>query len=74
MEMLFDGFRDWLLAYGTAGALAWIVLKILAITVPVIVSVAFYVVWGIVSYFFGRTPRGESGRVAKDDPLDSYGK
>lgn len=45
MEMLFDGFRDWLLAYGTAGALAWIVLKILAIAVPVIVSVAFYVVW-----------------------------
>ena len=45
MEMLLDGFRDWLLAYGTAGALAWIVLKILAIAVPVITSVAFYVVW-----------------------------
>jgi NADH-quinone oxidoreductase subunit H len=45
MEMLLDGFRDWLLAYGTAGALAWIVLKILAIAMPVITSVAFYVVW-----------------------------
>ena len=45
MEMLLDGFRDWLLAYGTVGALAWILLKILAIAVPVIVSVAFYVVW-----------------------------
>ena len=33
MEMLLDGFRDWLLAYGTAGALAWIVLKILAIAI-----------------------------------------
>lgn len=35
---------------------------------------AFYVVWGIVSYFLGRSSRGDSARVAKDDPLDSYGK
>ncbi|MBS7457593.1 NADH-quinone oxidoreductase subunit NuoH [Coralloluteibacterium stylophorae] len=30
---------------GLFGAILWIVLKILAITVPVIISVAFYVVW-----------------------------
>ncbi|MCL1633331.1 NADH-quinone oxidoreductase subunit NuoH [Luteimonas sp. SX5] len=43
--MLIDPFRDWLLSYGAIGALVWIVLKILAISVPVIVAVAFYVVW-----------------------------
>ena len=46
MEMLFDPLRDWLLALGpTVGPLLWILLKILAVAVPVIVSVAFYVVW-----------------------------
>ena len=45
MEMLFDPLRDLLLSFGTLGALAWIVLKILAVAVPVIISVAFYVVW-----------------------------
>jgi len=45
MEMLFDSLRDWLLAYGSIGLVAWIVLKILAIAVPVILTVAFYVVW-----------------------------
>jgi len=37
--------RDWLLSLGEAGALAWIVVKVLAITMPVIITVAFYVVW-----------------------------
>ncbi len=37
--------RDGLLGLGTLGALLWIVLKILAIAVPVILAVAFYVVW-----------------------------
>ncbi len=37
--------RDWLLGLGDIGAVLWIVLKILAIAVPVIVAVAFYVVW-----------------------------
>ena len=46
MEMLFDPLRDWLLALGpTVGPLLWILLKILGVAVPVIVSVAFYVVW-----------------------------
>ena len=45
MEMLFDSLRDWLLAYGEIGVVAWIVLKILCIAVPVTVTVAFYVVW-----------------------------
>ncbi|MGH8077739.1 MAG: NADH-quinone oxidoreductase subunit NuoH [Lysobacter sp.] len=40
-----DPFRDWLLSFGTVGAVAWIVLKILAIAMPVIITVAFYVVW-----------------------------
>ncbi len=42
---MIDALHDFLLSFGLAGALAWIVLKILAIAVPVIVTVAFYVVW-----------------------------
>ncbi|WP_255595295.1 NADH-quinone oxidoreductase subunit NuoH [Lysobacter sp. BMK333-48F3] len=40
-----DPVREFLLSFGMAGAVAWIVLKILLIAMPVIVSVAFYVVW-----------------------------
>jgi NADH-quinone oxidoreductase subunit H len=43
--MLIDPIRDWLLSFGVIGATVWILLKILAIAVPVIVTVAFYVVW-----------------------------
>jgi len=43
--MWFDPFRDWLLSFGAAGAGLWIVLKILAIAMPVIIAVAFYVLW-----------------------------
>ena len=42
---MIDALHDFLLSFGLLGALAWIVLKILAIAVPVIVTVAFYVVW-----------------------------
>ena len=42
---LFEPFRDWLLSFGVVGLLVWIVLKVLAIAVPVIITVAFYVVW-----------------------------
>lgn len=45
MMLLFDPLRDWLAALGPLGVLVWIVLKILAIAVPVILAVAFYVVW-----------------------------
>lgn len=46
MEMLFDPLRDWLLALGPVmGPFLWIILKILAVAMPVIISVAFYVVW-----------------------------
>jgi NADH-quinone oxidoreductase subunit H len=45
MTTLVEPLRDGLLALGTVGMLAWIVLKILAIAVPVILAVAFYVVW-----------------------------
>jgi len=37
--------RDWLLSLGAFGLVAWLVLLILGIAVPVIVAVAFYVVW-----------------------------
>src|SRR5690349_1927635 len=42
---MFDPFRDWLLSLGNIGAILWIVLKVLAIAMPVIITVAFYVVW-----------------------------
>jgi NADH-quinone oxidoreductase subunit H len=45
MMQFIDPIRDFFLAWGALGALVWIVLKILAIAVPVIVTVAFYVVW-----------------------------
>ena len=37
--------RDWFFGLGDIGTVLWIVLKILTIAVPVIVAVAFYVVW-----------------------------
>ncbi|RNF85198.1 NADH-quinone oxidoreductase subunit NuoH [Montanilutibacter psychrotolerans] len=40
-----DPLRDWMLSLGDVGVVLWIVLKILAIAVPVILSVAFYVLW-----------------------------
>ena len=43
--MFTDPLRDWLLSFGNIGLVAWIVLKILAIAMPVIITVAFYVVW-----------------------------
>jgi len=45
LASFFEPFRDWLLSFGVIGALIWIVFKILAIAVPVIIAVAFYVVW-----------------------------
>jgi len=42
---LFEPIRDMFLHYGTAGLLVWTLIKILAICLPVIVSVAFYVLW-----------------------------
>ncbi|MBS0225364.1 MAG: NADH-quinone oxidoreductase subunit NuoH [Proteobacteria bacterium] len=38
-------FHDWLAGFGAIGTVAWLVLLILLIAVPVIISVAFYVVW-----------------------------
>ncbi|AKC87728.1 NADH-quinone oxidoreductase subunit NuoH [Pseudoxanthomonas suwonensis] len=37
--------REWFFGLGELGPAIWIVLKILAIAMPVIISVAFYVVW-----------------------------
>ena len=42
---VFGPLHEWLLSFGAIGVVAWIVLKILAIAVPVILAVAFYVVW-----------------------------
>ncbi|TAK38175.1 MAG: NADH-quinone oxidoreductase subunit NuoH [Lysobacteraceae bacterium] len=45
MANVVDPFRDWLLSLGPTGLVAWVVLLILGIAVPVILAVAFYVVW-----------------------------
>lgn len=45
MQYVIEPLQAALLSLGTPGLLLWIVLKILAITVPVIITVAFYVVW-----------------------------
>jgi NADH-quinone oxidoreductase subunit H len=37
--------REWFFGLGESGPILWIVLKILAVAMPVIISVAFYVVW-----------------------------
>ncbi|GAB3303577.1 NADH-quinone oxidoreductase subunit NuoH [Luteimonas notoginsengisoli] len=42
---LLGPLHDGLLSLGAIGLVVWIVLKILAIAVPVILAVAFYVVW-----------------------------
>jgi len=45
LSALASPLHDWLMSLGAIGVVAWIVLKILLIAVPVIVTVAFYVVW-----------------------------
>ena len=40
-----DPARDSLQSFGPIGSVAWIVLTILAVAMPVIIAVAFYVVW-----------------------------
>ena len=45
MQHVVDPFRDWLLSFGAFGLVAWLVLLVLGIAVPVILAVAFYVVW-----------------------------
>ncbi len=39
---MFDPLRDFFLTFGTAGLLAWTLIKILVIALPVITAVAFY--------------------------------
>ena len=43
--MIHEPFRDWLISFGAIGLVVWLVLMVLAIAVPVIIAVAFYVVW-----------------------------
>ncbi|MFC0679193.1 NADH-quinone oxidoreductase subunit NuoH [Lysobacter korlensis] len=45
MTTFVDPVREVMHSFGYVGEAAWIVLKILAITMPVIITVAFYVVW-----------------------------
>jgi NADH-quinone oxidoreductase subunit H len=45
MTHVVDPLHQWLLSLGPAGLVAWLVLLVLAIAVPVILAVAFYVVW-----------------------------
>ncbi len=45
MSEYIDMLHDWFLQFGNIGIVLWIVLKILLIAVPVIIAVAFYVVW-----------------------------
>jgi len=45
MLHVIDPLRDGLLSLGSIGTVLWIVLKILAVAMPVIIAVAFYVVW-----------------------------
>ncbi|HQV71501.1 MAG: NADH-quinone oxidoreductase subunit NuoH [Dokdonella sp.] len=42
---MIDAMRESLLAYGNTGLVAWVVLKILVIAVPVIIAVAMFVYW-----------------------------
>lgn len=42
---LFNPLHDWLASLGPIGVFVWIVLTILAVMMPVIIAVAFYVVW-----------------------------
>ena len=45
MTNIVDPFHQWLLSLGPLGLVIWLVLLILGIAVPVILAVAFYVVW-----------------------------
>jgi len=47
-EMLLNAvspLQQWLLGLGDIGVVLWIVLKVLVIAMPIIIAVAFYVVW-----------------------------
>ncbi|PJK11093.1 NADH-quinone oxidoreductase subunit NuoH [Lysobacteraceae bacterium NML120232] len=45
LTAMIDSLHQWFLSLGDIGAVLWIVLKILVIAMPVIITVAFYVVW-----------------------------
>ena len=45
LETMIDPIRAFFESFGAVGIAAWIVLKILLIAMPVIIAVAFYVVW-----------------------------
>ena len=45
MDSLVTPFHSWLTSFGAVGTIAWMVLMIVAICVPLILAVAFYVLW-----------------------------
>ena len=45
LETMIDPIRAFFESFGALGIAAWIVLKILLVAMPVIIAVAFYVVW-----------------------------
>ncbi|TKS54241.1 NADH-quinone oxidoreductase subunit NuoH [Luteimonas yindakuii] len=45
LQQVFGPLRETLFSLGAIGTVLWIVLKVLAIAMPVIIAVAFYVVW-----------------------------
>jgi hypothetical protein len=45
LSPVIGSLREFFLAFGTLGLLAWTVVKIVAITLPVILCVAFYTLW-----------------------------
>ncbi len=45
MDNVISPFHSWLESFGAIGTVAWLVLMIVAICVPLILAVAFYVLW-----------------------------
>ncbi|MEO6171138.1 MAG: NADH-quinone oxidoreductase subunit NuoH [Lysobacter sp.] len=45
MDTFVSPFHGWLESFGAVGTIAWLVLMIVAICVPLILAVAFYVLW-----------------------------
>ncbi len=45
MDSVVNPFHAWLESFGAVGTIAWLMLMIVAICAPLIISVAFYVLW-----------------------------
>jgi NADH-quinone oxidoreductase subunit H len=45
MDSVIDPFQTWLGSFGAVGTVVWLLLMIVAICMPLIIAVAFYVLW-----------------------------